>query len=103
MAVLVLLLCCIPCSDAVACVIGQQHEVLHKGQTPESRHNRSEHGDICSPFCQCACCAIACALPFSGQHASPACSPPGATAYASLIAPAPTDRPIPVWQPPQLV
>lgn len=69
-AIYLLLLSCIPCSDACGSAaelwfdwLGIEHEA-HTHDEPHSDHG-SCSDDHCSPFCVCNCCSIALNLPAS--------------------------------------
>jgi hypothetical protein len=53
LALLVLLLSCIPCSDRAVQPSGRSANII---QT-KAASTRNAHTDSCSPFCICACCA----------------------------------------------
>src|SRR6476659_4138475 len=94
MAVIVLALSYIPCSDVISICEKSKMEI-------RAQHNETQQDDICSPFCTCTCCAG-----FSINYNVPAIeslpkllnvnySP---SYFSALIKIA-----LPVWQPPQLV
>lgn len=95
---MLLALSCIPCADAGDLVVSAATagSTGHRESAPDH-----EHRDLCSPFCQCSCCALAYALPqatapeFAVRTAVPR------TPFASYLQQKPTGIALPVWQPPQ--
>ena len=104
LAVLVLVLSCIPCADISAEL--QLASSLSKVAGEEPGHSHEEHQDcidLCSPLCHCACCAgfsIIYRLNSIPQQQAVAERPVYTEKYitAALI-----DISLPIWQPPQLV
>ncbi|MFT3827532.1 MAG: hypothetical protein QM731_26660 [Chitinophagaceae bacterium] len=97
LAMLILLLNCVPCADAseTACLPNDTHSANGK-QTKET----TEHNDACTPFCHCACCA-------NTPVVFPATDITVTTTFTAQYFERYIDRLIqislPVWQPPQLV
>lgn len=52
LALIVVVLSCMPCADAIALPLSDLHTEIGKDV---SKHNHQE--DLCSPFCYCACCS----------------------------------------------
>ena len=96
MALIVLVLSCMPCADTNACS-GKGEKtisVLHKS-TGESDKN-----DDCSPFCQCSCCA---GVPLQLTSYSATLSLPEIHLTHFVFYSASTTRiSFAVWQPPKL-
>lgn len=97
---LVLVLSCLPCADVESMPsIAQTHSTANK---QPSQNKDTEHADLCSPFCQCACCSM-----FSVVH--PKVVLPvtvfsvSSPIYADYLSAAEIEISLPVWQPPQLV
>lgn len=100
-AIMILVLSCMPCSDAGASVSARSHTST-SADTKHPGGHEEEHQDLCSPFCQCSCCSLAYALPLP-----PAPEPAGVPvfrnkAFALLTQQYPAGIALPVWQPPQL-
>lgn len=100
LAVMVLTLSCMPCSDA----IGLPFNTAKTATTAQDSHkNEQDHKDLCSPFCQCSCCSLAYALPLAAPLA-PAEKPLWTSRiFAMPVLHFPSGIALPVWQPPQLV
>ena len=95
MAVLVLTLSCLPCSD-----VGATSE-MSKPEVRDYQSNETQHNDLCSPFCHCTCCAG-----FSVNHfiALIATIPQYKSKIQAAYLPSNIlDVALPIWQPPQLV
>ncbi|WP_420831802.1 DUF6660 family protein [Polluticoccus soli] len=96
MAILVILLSCVPCADgitissSVASTQGASHE------------HHEDSADLCSPFCQCACCASFSLMtePVSIPDMVIAKEQP---VYQEALESIIRKMSIPIWQPPQLV
>jgi hypothetical protein len=96
MAVIVLGLSSMPCADDIAADAKAKTEI-----SKSLDHNESEDSDVCSPFCQCACCAGISFqnfyLPISAPHTV------AEKSYSSFL-PTPLIRfSVSVWQPPRTV
>lgn len=102
-AILVLTLNGMPCSDAGMPEHGNNGTTNARSSAAAQHSSDEEHEDLCSPFCQCACCSLAYALPLT--------LPPGTILktdwneqqFASFQQHCPAGIALPVWQPPQLV
>ena len=96
MAIMVLVLSSMPCTDIFALNNGKATMEITK--SPASHGERS---DACSPFCQCACCAG-----FSVYHSFNRFSIIEVMAinqhYSSYLPFEIIEVSLPVWQPPQL-
>jgi len=97
LAFLVLALSCLPCADSVASTKPEKAKVEIIQATDQSE---DDHGDACSPFCQCACCAS-----FSINHsiATIFCDinyP--LSSYCSFLPPDTIEISLPIWQPPRV-
>ncbi|HTN47225.1 MAG TPA: DUF6660 family protein [Flavipsychrobacter sp.] len=102
LAVMILVLSCIPCTDTEGFTI-QRGDVAAVQKADVNPDQSSEHQDLCSPFCQCACCAIAFALPIPAiPQVSFRVSVPEQL-FASYLQQKPVGIAVPVWQPPRLV
>lgn len=96
MAVLVLTLSVMPCAD-----INAMSKSNWQTEIKAAHQNSDNHIDICSPFCQCSCCAgfsinhsVAAIVSVSIlPHTQTGFFPPSEIIKVSL----------PVWQPPQLL
>lgn len=101
LAILVLVLSCIPCDDAGAAA----HSTGSVTQVAEKSRNGScpveGHADHCSPFCACACCTGATLPQVLGVPVAPVIewqSP----VYAAHLPVRIQRLAFAVWQPPQL-
>ena len=96
MAIIVLVLSSMPCTDVFALTSGKATMEITK--SPASSGGRS---DSCSPFCQCACCAG-----FSVYHSLnlfPVIIPITINLhYYSYLPSEIIQVSLPIWQPPQL-
>ncbi|MBO9632618.1 MAG: hypothetical protein J7578_05825 [Chitinophagaceae bacterium] len=92
-AMLVILLGFVPCADTPGPADHQSSAI--------QQSDEHEHGEYCSPFCHCSCCATISIThqvqeliipmdPFTAPNASP---------YTAAV----LEVSIPIWQPPQLV
>lgn len=103
LAVVVLVLSCLPCSDTSLCIAaGQSSDVSISA--PCEQHQPTHHDDCCSPFCQCSCCA-GISMPVTLQVQEPASPQPVYITrqfidYKQSVTP---EVFLPIWQPPQLV
>ncbi|MBL7713497.1 MAG: hypothetical protein JNL13_13580 [Chitinophagaceae bacterium] len=101
LAFMLLALSCIPCADAGDIAVQPVAATADGRHSDKETGSGHEHRDLCSPFCQCSCCALAYALPqaaapeFSLRLAQPR------TPFASYLQQKPTGIALPVWQPPQ--
>jgi hypothetical protein len=99
-----LVLSCIPCSDADSFAMQHnQTNVTAKTSTGHSRSSDQEHKDLCSPFCQCSCCALAYALPTAIAQEVVIRAVVSDKVFASYLHQRIVGIAFPVWQPPQLV
>jgi len=99
-----LVLSCIPCSDAEGFAMGQTSiATTAKPATEQSGNTGQDHKDLCSPFCQCSCCAIAYALPSSFITEAVTRINFETKVFASCLQQRPVCIALPIWQPPQLV
>lgn len=94
MAVIVLTLSCMPCSD-----VGETFN-NSKSEFQKSHSNESQKSDVCSPFCTCSCCSG-----FSINHFTTVLT--NIPAYlanptSSLLPSDVIKVALPIWQPPQL-
>lgn len=99
LALLIALLSCLPCADLDAAPLRSvsQEASLHSADAPGHSH---EGLDLCSPFCHCACCAIATevAVPFSFTLRKLTHGP---VHFHDFIPAIPVHISIPVWEPPR--
>lgn len=97
LAILVLGQSMLPCSDSD---LAARH-VKAKTEMTKALHSHESPGlDDCSPFCQCACCAV-----FSVNHSTVSVNLVPVynnTLQAGWIPSYALDMALPVWQPPQL-
>lgn len=99
-----LVLSCIPCSDAEALVMEQTSSITTaKSASEHSDKSGEDHKDLCSPFCQCSCCALAYALPSVVVSEIEIRTFISDKMFASYLQQRPVGIAIPVWQPPKLV
>ena len=95
LAILVLVLSCVPCKDTSFASKGDYAKHLTKTAPDDDAHD-----DSCSPFCHCSCCASV-----SIQHQVTALQEP-LPSFAVLHTPryvaSIREVSIPVWQPPKL-
>ena len=102
LAILVLILSCLPCADVVA-MPSAKTEQGSSIQQPLTQHSEDHKDvDLCSPFCHCACCAG-----FSIIY-SPVVIPqrihiPIPQLHADFSSAEVIEISLPIWQPPQLV
>ena len=97
MAFLVLGLSCLPCTDDVL--------ALNAGKTKtkiinQHSHDKQDHNDACSPFCQCACCPG-----FSVNHSFSSVNVPDIVCcknFASYLPENIIEVSLPVWEPPRM-
>ena len=99
MAVLVVVLSCIPCADRA--IAGGKEEVKAALVTQGDGHEDCEHEDACSPFCNCTCCTSF-SMNFIAVFST--CLP---EVFNQYFSPYQVDNTLeislPIWQPPQLV
>jgi len=102
LAVLVLVLSCVPCSDATGSPVStQMPEALE--QAAGGHHDDHDHGvELCTPFCTCACCASTALPVFHSLELKPV-PPTAERVFAVYLPHPPTEVFLPIWQPPQLV
>ena len=99
-----LVLSCIPCSDAEGLAIEQTSiATTAKPATQQSGNTGQDHKDLCSPFCQCSCCAIAYALPASFVPEVVVRIAIATKVFDAYLQQQPVGIALPIWQPPQLV
>jgi hypothetical protein len=100
-----LVLSCIPCSDAEALVMEQTSSIATTAKSASEHSDKSgqEHKDFCSPFCQCSCCALAYALPIAVLPEITMRASVSDKIFATYLQQRPVGIAIPVWQPPKLV
>lgn len=101
LALLMLALSCLPCADLEAAPVHAQRAALLFLPVSDHSGHDHEHADLCSPFCQCACCAIA------SELTPPVClslqktRPLPLAIYLDFRPAAPVHISIPVWEPPR--
>lgn len=101
MAILVLVLSCIPCADLDAMTVVKTESQTEQA-TPTHQHQEKDNMDLCSPFCHCACCAG-----FSVMY-EPVIIPtrvvqPVNPVFTEYLPAELVEISLPIWQPPQLV
>ena len=98
MALMVIAQSVMPCTDNPLSIANK----LANANISDPGHNHEiPTSDVCSPFCQCSCCAG-----FFINHYVTAVSnisPFDSTAISAYLTFNTLDIPLPVWQPPQLV
>lgn len=67
LSILIFLFSVMPCGDAVAGPIATTH--FQEGSSESHQHSHQDGDNCCSPFCQCACCALL-ALPITNLQVS---------------------------------
>ena len=101
LSIVVLVLSCMPCADAVGGCIGS-HQTITASQAHNQANGFDPCNDNCSPFCSCSCCSGFTITNYvvlaPGQFV--ATFKPDYNKY--LFAEIP-DISFPVWQPPQIV
>jgi hypothetical protein len=104
LAIIMLVLSCIPCSDAEGLAM-EQTSVSTTAPPPTEQPGKTgqDHKDLCSPFCQCSCCAVAYALPVSFVPEVVVKIAITEKVFASYLQQQPVGIALPIWQPPQLV
>lgn len=91
-----------PCSDGDAMACERTHQSSNSS-TPHSGQSDKDHMDLCSPFCQCSCCAIAYALPIPAIEQALPLKDFGTELFFAHYQQRPIRISLPIWQPPQLV
>ena len=97
MALIVFALSCMPCADTEIARYDKEKSEISTSSTQQDH----EEGDVCSPFCHCACCAG-----FSLNHSLAAVSivPVYPQSHKTYFLPAEViEIVLPIWQPPRLV
>lgn len=91
-AILVVLLGFVPCADTS---VPAERQSVAIQQSEEH-----EHGEYCSPFCHCSCCATISISHQAQELITPLDSftVPNASPYTAAV----LEVSIPIWQPPQL-
>ncbi len=102
-AIMVLALSCMPCSDTGIFTHGNNSRVTTSHTQTTQHIPGEEHQDLCSPFCQCACCSLAYALPFACTPGTWVKAGWSDQQFVSFVSHCPSGIALPVWQPPQLV
>ena len=78
----------------------QNSIVLKSSSSHSSAHT---HEDLCSPFCQCSCCAIAYTFVIPSKLKSVLLQSFTDKPFASYVQPDLLDISLSVWQPPKIV
>jgi hypothetical protein len=101
LAMLVLLLSCLPCADieAMPAPVKAGTELAGHQSPQQDRHDDS---DLCSPFCHCSCCASYSVINLPVQLPV-LLLPPECRSYNTHLSEDVIEISLPVWQPPQLV
>ncbi|WP_162903450.1 DUF6660 family protein [Taibaiella koreensis] len=99
-AIMILVLSCMPCSDAGAIVPTRNQTSAAAGDRHPGGH-QEEHRDLCSPFCQCSCCSLAYALPLLPTQSPAAVLLSRNNAFPLLIQQCPAGIALTIWQPPR--
>lgn len=100
MGVYLLLLSVLPCADACQ-LLRPLNTTTQISADSHAHHSDRADGDLCSPFCSCACCGT---LMHQPPQFTFSFTPPQAVAqtWLSLETPALPTAPRSTWQPPQL-
>jgi len=98
LAILVLALSCIPCSDVVAMPSSLSEQLSIKAAT-EAGCDHHE-ADMCTPFCTCSCCA-GFTIPVATRIVPALAASYADPAFGVLKLSATSAIAIPVWQPPK--
>lgn len=99
MAILVLGLCLIPCSDEASVESGETTHVQALCTEDAHAPDHAEE-DICSPFCNCSCCASN-SINYL-VHFESAVPELMNKVFASSLSDNISEVSLPIWQPPQL-
>jgi len=99
LAILLLTLSCIPCSDGLALGQEQQLQPLHR---IAGHPDAAAHSDTCSPLCQCACCVVAFTLPAPALPVALWLLPEQDILFPLHHDRFPNDIMLSIWQPPRL-
>jgi len=102
LAILVLVLSCLPCSDVDALPLSDNTATAISAAPLQDCSGHHAACDLCSPFCACFCCA-ATALPIAHNMALQPFLPIAQCAFAAYLPTQLAEVFIPIWQPPQLV
>ena len=101
MAIIVMVLSCIPCSDVEAMPIEINTPATITATPANLPGNNSVHADMCTPFCTCSCCAGFALLPLESKFAlEPIVF--ADTIYGVYQPQSFVDVFFPIWQPPKL-
>jgi len=102
LAILVLILSCLPCADLDAMPIAKTKTNSSVSKPLKEHSDNHKEVDLCSPFCHCACCAG-----FSIIY-HPVLMPERihiqvAKLHIDFLSSEIVEISLPIWQPPQLV
>lgn len=82
-----------------------EQSTIHTQAEPSSGHKDKtdqEHKDLCSPFCQCSCCAFAYMVPLVPMTEVAMKPSFSDKVFAAYLQQDPTGITLPVWQPPKI-
>ncbi|MFN4248547.1 MAG: DUF6660 family protein [Flavipsychrobacter sp.] len=102
LAILVLILSCLPCADMGAMPITKVDNSSLLTKPVKEHSDNHKEVDLCSPFCHCACCAgfsiiySSVVIPDRIQIVVP-------PLHTDFISSDVIEISLPIWQPPQLV
>ncbi|WP_162902839.1 DUF6660 family protein [Taibaiella koreensis] len=103
LAILLLASGCIPCSDARRSSFPtSETTILTTVENTRPASREQGHEDMCAPFCQCSCCATACALPGLALPQMVTVTEIADRLFAPYLQQKPVGIALPIWQPPQL-
>lgn len=100
LAVLILVLSCLPCADIDAITPSLSSTEVSKSS--QQHHEQHEGKDLCSPFCHCSCCSTFSVLNIP-IHIPVLLHQPVCVTHTLHVSDAVTEISLPIWQPPQLV
>ncbi len=105
LAVLILVLSCLPCADMHDVSMLDHNLGLNYTESAKPNsdlHQDKQERDLCSPFCHCSCCTVyyVINLPITVPRVS---VQKVLQTYTSHITAEVFEISLPVWQPPQLV
>lgn len=98
MAVLVLVLSCMPCTDGA---YGLNDPKANSAFSTSQNQQEESHPDDCSPFCTCNCCASFAIISYYYQIGSLHIT--SVEKKAVHLPVSLSEISLPIWQPPQLV
>lgn len=100
LALLVLSLSGVPCSDSVAAPVKDGDMQTLLVHTPDDRNHEHNGIDHCSPFCVCGCCATF-SIMATPMLLPQRAVPQAGIEFARYPGCAPKSMPLDVWEPPK--